>query len=127
MRRYVILGIFALLLPVFFGCAQDGNDNSVQNVTGNEREIEVTAVQWEYTPDPITVNQGDFVRLRITSADVTHGFVLPEYGINERLEPESEVIVEFVADEAGEFDFWCNVPCGRGHSGMRGTLIVNER
>lgn len=89
------------------------------------KEIEVTAKQWEFIPNPIRVNLGDRVILKITSIDVSHGFALPEFGISERLNPGNTVTVEFTADKAGSFSFFCNVVCGSGHSGMRGTLIVS--
>jgi len=31
---------------------------------------------------------------------------------------------EFVADKVGEFNFFCNVYCGEGHSEMGGKLVV---
>ncbi len=93
-------------------------------VVDGVREIKVTARQWEFTPNPIVVNQGERVRLRITSTDVPHGFALPDFGINEVLNPGQEVTVEFTADKAGQFGFFCSVQCGIGHSGMRGSLIV---
>lgn len=96
-----------------------------ENITvGETKEIAVIAKQWEFIPDPIKVNKGDIVILKITTPDVAHGFRLSEYGINERISPGEEVIVQFVADKEGEFEFFCNVPCGRGHGGMRGTLVV---
>lgn len=88
------------------------------------QEIEVTAKQFEFTPNPLRVKLGETVRLRITSVDVTHGFSLPEFGINEVLEPGETVTVEFQATKKGKFPFACSVACGIGHASMRGTLIV---
>ena len=67
---------------------------------------------------------GDLVKLNITSVDVTHGFALPDFGVNSNLEPGKTVPVEFTADKTGEFSFFCNVYCGEGHKDMKGTLIV---
>ena len=89
------------------------------------KEIEVTARQWEFIPNPIEANLGDRVRLRITSVDVSHGFALPDFGVSQRLSPGRTETVEFTADKAGSFTFFCNVACGSGHSGMRGTLVVS--
>lgn len=88
------------------------------------REVEVTAKQFQFIPNPIKVRLGEKVRLRIKSIDVTHGFSLPDFGINENLEPGKEVIVELTADKKGSFPFLCSVYCGSGHSGMRGTLVI---
>lgn len=92
--------------------------------TGEVKEFTMTAKQFEFVPNTITVNQGDTVKLTITSIDVTHGFNLPDFGINERLNPGKPVTVEFVADKKGTFTFACSVPCGSGHSGMSGRLVV---
>jgi nitrosocyanin len=84
----------------------------------------MTAKNWEFTPSIITVNNGDTVKLHIKSVDITHGFKLSAFGINEDLEPGQTVDVEFVADKAGTFTFVCSVFCGPGHSKMDGQLIV---
>lgn len=89
------------------------------------KEFIITAKRFDFTPETITVNQGDKVRLIVTSIDVTHGFLISEYGVNERLAPEKTKIIEFTADKKGEFPIICNVACGSGHSNMRGKLIVN--
>ncbi len=88
------------------------------------KEFDITAKNWEFIPNTITVNKGDTVKLKITSIQGTHGFMLSEFGINERLVQGNTVDVEFVADKVGTFTFACSVPCGRGHGGMRGQLVV---
>lgn len=88
------------------------------------KEFRLTAKQFAFEPGIIEVNKGDKVRLIVTSIDVPHGFSIPEYGINERLEPNKQVTIEFVADKEGTFTFFCSVVCGSGHSGMKGKLIV---
>ena len=88
------------------------------------KEFDMTARQWAFEPSTIIVNEGDTVRLNIKSKDVTHGFVISELGVNERVLPGKTTTVEFVADKKGEYTFFCSVPCGSGHGGMRGKLIV---
>ena len=100
-------------------------DVKVTEKGSSVKEIDVTARQWEFSPNPIEVNKGDTVRLKIKSLDVTHGFALPTFGVSEQLQPGREVVVEFVADKEGSFSFLCTVPCGQGHSNMRGTLVVS--
>ena len=89
------------------------------------KSFTMTAKQWAFEPSKITVNKGDTVKLAVKSIDVTHGFGLSAFGINERLNPGETVNIEFVADKTGTFSFFCSVSCGSGHGGMRGTLIVN--
>ena len=87
--------------------------------TSNVVEIDMIARQWDFNPATITVSEGDKVKLNIKSVDVTNGFALFEFGVNERLKPGKTTTVEFIADRAGEYTFLCTVPCGRGHTGMR--------
>jgi len=88
------------------------------------KEFSMIAKKWQFDPSTINVKQGDKVRLKIKSIDVTHGFSLLDFNVNENLAPEKEVVVEFIADKKGEFSFFCSVFCGEGHSGMKGKLIV---
>lgn len=88
------------------------------------REFSVSAVKFEFVPATIEVNQGDTVRLKITSGDVRHGIAIQGYNIRKDLPVNQEVTIEFVADKKGEFPFYCSVFCGSGHGTMRGLLVV---
>lgn len=97
---------------------------STSTVQSSIKEFSMTAKQWEFNPSTITVNNGDTVRLHITSIDINHGFALPSFGVSEQLTSGNTVNIEFVADSAGTFTFFCNVVCGAGHSNMKGQLVV---
>ena len=105
---------------------ENGNTSIIEAETkpGQVREFEVTAKRWVFDPSIITVNEGDTVILNIKSIDVSHGFSLPSFGVSERLDAGNKIRVEFVADEKGTFNFFCNNYCGSGHSGMKGVLVV---
>jgi heme/copper-type cytochrome/quinol oxidase subunit 2 len=77
------------------------------------------------TVGEIRVKQGEFITLRLASMDVVHGFTLPGYNLSEIIYPGDIVAVEFLAEESGEFEFYCSAQsCGLGHFEMKGTLIV---
>jgi cytochrome c oxidase subunit 2 len=40
------------------------------------------------------------------------------------LRDKTPVTAEFVASKKGTFSYRCSIPCGHGHGGMEGTLIV---
>ncbi len=88
------------------------------------KEFRVEAFRFGFEPSRIEVDRGDTVRITAVSTDVTHGLAISGYGVKLRLEPGVEQVAEFVADTPGEFTFYCSVPCGSGHSTMRGTFIV---
>lgn len=93
-------------------------------VTQAVKSFNMTAKQWSFEPSTITVNKGDKVKLTIQNIDVTHGFGLTEFGINRELTPGKTEMIEFTADKAGTFSFFCSKMCGSGHKSMKGTLIV---
>ena len=99
-------------------------DCSDNNLVSKIKEFTMTAKNWKFEPSIITVNEGDTVKLFIESVDVTHGFQLIDFDVNENLKPGKIVNIEFVADKKGTFSFFCSVPCGSGHQQMKGTLIV---
>ena len=92
---------------------------------GEVKEFKMTAKQFQFEPATIEVNKGDKVRLIVTSADVPHGIAIPEYGINQRLDPGKPITIEFTADKQGTFTAFCSVFCGSGHSNMKGKIIVH--
>lgn len=93
-------------------------------VMNSVKEFTVTAKSWAFEPEVITVKQGDKVKLKIKSIDVTHGFALPDFDVKIDLVPNKEETVEFTADKKGEFTFFCSVMCGEGHMDMKGKLVV---
>lgn len=90
-----------------------------------ENEFTLVGHSGQWGPDVIRVTQGDTVRLRLTSADVVHGFALKAYGIEmHEVYPGKVKTIEFVADKPGTFLFACTIPCDSGHREMEGELIV---
>lgn len=71
------------------------------------------------------VNQGDRIQLTLQAADVTHGFYLDGYNLDQRVEPGLSQPVEFIADQPGKFRYRCSVSCGSLHPFMLGELVVN--
>ena len=120
--KYKIIFLF-IILVIISGCGSQKINNSVV-LTGEFKEFEIKAKNWEFIPNVIEVNLGDRVELHLQSIEGYHGFILSEFGINEKLEEGKDVHASFIADKKGEFSFACSVPCGSGHGRMRGKLIV---
>lgn len=97
---------------------------SMELVNGRtERTIHMGVRQYVWEPSVITAKKGELVRLIVHNADVTHGLVIPDLGVNQDIPPDGAV-VEFVASRVGTFEFFCSVWCGEGHMEMRGKLRV---
>jgi len=90
------------------------------------RVVEVQARQFEFEPARIVVEEGEKVRLLVTSEDVPHGIMIMGLDIDENLPPAETVAVEFTAPEPGNYHFHCSVYCGHGHDRMHGELTVLE-
>jgi len=130
MKKYLLATFFLLLVGGIFFLYQkrpiikQGPITTSTTATNPVKEFNMTAKQWAFDPEVITVKKGDNVRLKIKSIDVSHGFSLPEFGFDQELEPGKEVTVEFIASKKGEFTFFCSVLCGQGHRDMKGKLVV---
>lgn len=97
---------------------------STEVVNGRtERTIHMGVRQYEWDPATVTAKKDELVRLVIHNADVKHGLVIPDLGVNQDI-PEDGAIVEFVASKVGTFEFFCSVWCGEGHMEMRGKIII---
>ena len=100
--------------------------SSTAQATPQVHEIQMSAKKYEFSPNPIRVKKGERVRLIITATDRDHGIKIEAFGVEQKLKKGVPTTVEFTADKAGTFPFKCSVHCGFGHSGMKGTLIVEE-
>ena len=78
-----------------------------------------------WSPEVIRVKQGQTVRLRLTSEDVTHGLLAPELDLFvDHISAGKYTTVEFTASKPGEYPFYCTVVCSPLHAEMIGKVIV---
>ncbi|HEY4690827.1 MAG TPA: Sec-dependent nitrous-oxide reductase [Anaerolineae bacterium] len=95
---------------------------------GNTVEIWMVVVRSHYTPERIEIKKGDHVIWHLTSIertrDATHGFALSGYNINLSLEPGEAQTIEFDADMAGTFTYYCTEFCSALHLEMVGYFLV---
>ena len=90
--------------------------------------VDVIASRFKFEPATISVAEGDTVRLRLRSADRTHGIGIKAFRVKALIPKVGEAVtVEFVAARAGTFDITCSEYCGTGHRTMKGKLIVLAR
>lgn len=94
--------------------------------TSKIKNIKLEAFQFGFLPDPITVKKEDIVRMEISSRDVPHGVYIKEYGVDIPVKKGEPKTIEFLANKEGTFDILCSVFCGKGHSQMKGKLIVEK-
>jgi len=86
--------------------------------------VEITAKRFSFSPDKITLKKGQTVKLRIHSEDVTHGFFLRPFKLDEEI-PAGETIERTVTPQiAGTFLTICDHFCGANHGNMNMTIVV---
>jgi len=78
-----------------------------------------------FSLNEIRVKKGDMVKIRVTNTNGSHDFSLDEYGIKRLTPLNQQVTIEFKADQAGTFKYYCSMP-GHRAMGQEGTLIVEE-
>jgi plastocyanin len=105
---------------------QEENDTE-ENVTNSEvKEFAINAGNFAFSEKNITVKKGDRVRLVVTNTAGVHDLKLDKFNVaTPILQVGQSQTVEFVADEAGTFEYYCSVGNHRA-MGMVGTLVVEE-
>ncbi len=97
---------------------------------GNNVEVWGTMHRSTITPDIIRVQQGDHVILHLTNTETTpdaiHAFAIPRYNISISVETGETTGVEFDADIAGAFAYYCTEFCSALHLEMQGWMLVSE-
>jgi cytochrome c oxidase subunit 2 len=96
------------------------------NAVPAERVIQITAKNFQFSPDSITVKKGEPVVLEISSGDRKHGFSLRAFGVRSDVLPGKVSRIRFTPDKTGKFSFSCDVFCGDGHEEMTGTVVVTD-
>lgn len=88
------------------------------------RIINIVAKRYSFTPNQITLKEGETVTLRMTSEDRVHGFYLKPLKIDEVIEPGKTTEVSVTPTQSGTFNIICDHFCGAGHGNMNMTVIV---
>ncbi|HEY6157747.1 MAG TPA: cupredoxin domain-containing protein [Gemmatimonadales bacterium] len=95
-------------------------------VTANGATVVAFGMMFAFTPAEIHVPAGKPVTFRMTSADVTHGFLIVGTNANTMLVPGYVSQFTTVFQRPGEYLIVCNEYCGLGHHLMSAKLIVEE-
>ncbi|MEK7728520.1 MAG: Sec-dependent nitrous-oxide reductase [candidate division KSB1 bacterium] len=95
---------------------------------GKNVEVQMVAVRSSFEPSSIEVNKGDKVTIYLTNIEQTtdelHGLGINEYNINIVADPGETKVIEFTADKAGVYPFYCTNFCSALHQEMQGYLLV---
>src|SRR3989344_5314256 len=135
MNKYIILfivGVAIISAGIFYhSFLVDETNKGID--TGNVRELTVIAKrdEWRFAPEDFEVSQGDtIVMTAINEDNYDHGIAIEAVGISQKMPANSTVTFTFKVTKAGDYPFYCSVPCGdgevagvhRAHEDMIGTI-----
>jgi cytochrome c oxidase subunit II len=86
--------------------------------------VRLVGAQYGFVPRCVRVPADTPVKFRLTSADVVHGFLLPNTNVNTMVVPGFVAEVRTRFARAREYDMPCNEYCGLGHHGMWAVVSV---
>jgi cytochrome c oxidase subunit 2 len=89
--------------------------------------VRLIAEQYDFVPHCVQVPARTPVRFRLTSADVVHGFLLPNTNVNTMVVPGFVAEVRTQFKHVGEYNMPCHEFCGLGHHDMWTHVIVVDR
>ncbi|MFZ2555589.1 MAG: cupredoxin domain-containing protein [Minisyncoccia bacterium] len=93
-------------------------------ITTGTKEFTVTGKNFSFSPGNLTVKKGDRVKITFVNDAGTHDLVVDGYEARTQIiKGGARETIEFVADKAGSFEYYCSVGSHR-QMGMKGTLIV---
>jgi cytochrome c oxidase subunit 2 len=86
--------------------------------------VRLIAEQYDFVPHCVAVPAQTPVKFRLTSADVIHGFLLPDTNVNTMVVPGFVAEVRTSFARPGAYHMACNEFCGLGHHSMWTRVIV---
>ncbi len=94
------------------------------STTTKQKIFYVTGGNFYFTPNKITVNQGDNVKILFNDVSGFHDFVIDDLRVRTPMvRPGQFVVASFTGDKKGAYEFYSSLP-GQREQGMKGTLIV---
>lgn len=91
------------------------------------KTFEIAGANFNFSETELRVKEGDEVTINFKAVEGFHDWVVDEFdAATTQVRPEDGMVsVTFVADQVGEFEYYCSVGEHRAR-GMVGTLIVEE-
>lgn len=123
----VMIGLFIMLTMALLsacgkieGAPSASISTSDMKANGPVKVFEVQGKSSGFDVKEMQVKQGDTVQIKLTNVQGIHSLKIEGYN----KEVRGNKTITFVADQAGEFEYHCDISCGKGHKQMTGKLIV---
>jgi uncharacterized cupredoxin-like copper-binding protein len=104
-----------------------GDRQTASEVIEGAVEEEVTATEFAFSPNELTVAVGEPINLTvINGGDLPHDLVVPDLGVRLAVGPGGQATTGIEVDTAGSYQFFCSYP-GHAEAGMTGLLTVSPK
>lgn len=117
MKPTYFFGFIILLSFVFLGSGCQKNEAPAQHIA-------IVMKKYRIEPSVIRLRAGQPVALVVSTADVQHGFDVPDLGIKEPVQPGRPATIRFTPKNKGEYKISCGIICGPHHEEMTAKLVV---
>ncbi|HLJ90437.1 MAG TPA: cupredoxin domain-containing protein [Candidatus Angelobacter sp.] len=91
---------------------------------GPVERIKVVMKKYSIEPPVIAVKSGARTELEVSTADVQHGFGVPQLGINESIQPGRPAVIAIKSPAKGEYKVVCSILCGPHHEDMTAKIVA---
>ena len=110
------LALLALTFAIFAtGC---------QKQSHADQRIQVVMRKYAIEPAVIHVKAAQITELEVSSADVQHGFDVPDLHIKEPVRSGQPAVITLNHPPKGEYKVVCGIICGPHHEDMQAKLVV---
>jgi cytochrome c oxidase subunit II len=127
----VPLGIAMIIFywgaEIYFRIARPPDETQQVYVVGKQWMWKLQHLGGQREINELHIPLGVPVKLTLTSEDVIHDFFVPAFRSHVDVLPQRYVQVWFQPTMIGRFHMFCSQYCGTNHSGMIGTVVVQER
>ncbi len=122
--KLLVLSTVALIGLGLWPSPQPQATQSRINGRQQVKEFQVIARRYAFSPSRLEVNQGDLVKISLTTEDIPHTLTIDAYRVSKRATLGRSATIEFVADAPGTHAFYCSLTTEDGCRKMRGELVV---
>ena len=93
-------------------------------IESTAKEFAVVAANFKFSEKEMRVRKGDTVKITLANNEGTHDLKIDEFDVaTAKLDAGKQETVEFVANKAGTFEYYCSIGTHR-QMGMKGNLII---
>ncbi|MBN2980796.1 cupredoxin domain-containing protein [Cohnella algarum] len=100
--------------------ADDSAPSASSAAASDVKAVTIKASNFKFDQPEIRVAKGQTIELTLENEQGNHTLKIDGY----EQTVKAGKTISFTADQAGEFEFYCDLMCGTGHADMVGKLIV---